>query len=71
MSDYIKCLFFSEFHTTAGPKISYQVNKEETQGWYTIFIKQFPESFSLKEAFDLAHEYIITKPQLYGRLMTV
>ncbi|XP_065909440.1 GATOR1 complex protein NPRL2-like isoform X2 [Dysidea avara] len=55
MSGSIKCLFFSEFHTTAGPKVTYQ----------------FPESFPLKEAFDLAHEYIITKPQLYDRLMTV
>ncbi|XP_071082771.1 GATOR1 complex protein NPRL2-like [Haliotis cracherodii] len=51
----IKCIFFSEFHPTAGPKITYQV----------------PEDFMSKEVFDSVHIYIITKPELQNRLITV
>ncbi|XP_013407507.1 GATOR complex protein NPRL2 [Lingula anatina] len=51
----IKCIFFSEFHTTAGPIITYQV----------------PEDYLSKEAFDTVHVYIITKPQLQNRLITI
>ncbi|XP_014670048.1 PREDICTED: nitrogen permease regulator 2-like protein isoform X2 [Priapulus caudatus] len=49
----IECLLFSEFHPTAGPKIMYQ----------------FPENYIDKELFDAIHIYIITKPQLQGRLI--
>ncbi|XP_077984006.1 GATOR1 complex protein NPRL2-like [Glandiceps talaboti] len=51
----IKCIFFSEFHPIAGPKISYQD----------------PEDYMSKELFDIFHVYIITKPQLHNKLITV
>ncbi|XP_053376462.1 GATOR complex protein NPRL2-like [Mercenaria mercenaria] len=55
MSGKIKCIFFSEFHIKAGPKITYQV----------------PEDYLTKEHFDAIHVYIITKPELQTRLITV
>ncbi|XP_070559593.1 GATOR1 complex protein NPRL2-like [Ptychodera flava] len=51
----INCIFFSEFHPVAGPKITYQV----------------PEDYISKELFDIFHVYIITKPQLHNKLITV
>lgn len=53
--DEIKCVFFSEFHHIAGPKITCQV----------------PADFPLRDAFDEVHDLIITKPQLYDRLISV
>ncbi|KAL3853694.1 hypothetical protein ACJMK2_017216 [Sinanodonta woodiana] len=51
----IKCILFSEFHPIAGPKITFQV----------------PEDYISKETFDSIHNYIITKPELQTRLVTV
>ncbi|XP_019851509.1 PREDICTED: nitrogen permease regulator 2-like protein isoform X2 [Amphimedon queenslandica] len=51
----VKCIFFSEFDPVAGPVISYQV----------------PQEFPIREAFDAVHDLIITKPQLYDRLISV
>lgn len=51
----IKCIFFSEFHHIAGPRVSYQA----------------PQHFDLKCIFDEVHDLIITKPQLYDRLISI
>ncbi|KAH9505029.1 Nitrogen permease regulator-like 2 [Bulinus truncatus] len=51
----IKCILLSEFHHTQGPKISHQV----------------PEEHVSKEMFDAIHHFIITKPELQNRLITV
>ncbi|XP_063797438.1 GATOR1 complex protein NPRL2 isoform X1 [Pseudophryne corroboree] len=51
----IECIFFSEFHPTLGPKISYQV----------------PEEYISRELFDTVQVYIITKPELQNKLITV
>ncbi len=51
----IKCIFFSEFHPTAGPKI----------------VHQFPEDYVSREHFDSVHRYIITKTQLQRRVITI
>lgn len=51
----IECIFFSEFHPTLGPKITYQV----------------PEDFISRELFDTVQVYIITKPELQNKLITV
>lgn len=51
----IKCIFFSEFHPKAGPKITYQV----------------PEDTISKEDFDAVHVYIITKPELKNKVITL
>uniref|UniRef100_A0A6I8N5Q6 NPR2 like, GATOR1 complex subunit n=1 Tax=Ornithorhynchus anatinus TaxID=9258 RepID=A0A6I8N5Q6_ORNAN len=54
-SSRIECIFFSEFHPTLGPKITYQV----------------PEDFISRELFDTVQVYIITKPELQNKLITV
>uniref|UniRef100_A0A8C2DJW3 GATOR complex protein NPRL2 n=4 Tax=Cyprininae TaxID=2743694 RepID=A0A8C2DJW3_CYPCA len=51
----IDCIFFSEFHPTLGPKITYQV----------------PEEYISRELFDTVQVYIITKPELQNKLITV
>ncbi|CAL4122731.1 unnamed protein product, partial [Meganyctiphanes norvegica] len=51
----IHCIFFSEFHPKAGPKIVYQ----------------YPENFITKEIFDAVSVYIIPKPQIQKRIITV
>uniref|UniRef100_UPI00358EAD07 GATOR1 complex protein NPRL2 isoform X1 n=1 Tax=Myxine glutinosa TaxID=7769 RepID=UPI00358EAD07 len=51
----VECIFFSEFHPTAGPKITFQV----------------PEDYLSRELFDMVHVYIITKPELQNKLITV
>ncbi len=51
----IKCIFFSEFHPTAGPKLTCQV----------------PADYITKEEFDSLHVYVITKPELQSRVITV
>ncbi|XP_029946812.1 GATOR1 complex protein NPRL2 [Salarias fasciatus] len=55
MSSRIECIFFSEFHPTLGPKITYQV----------------PEEYISRELFDTVQVYIITKPELQNKLITV
>uniref|UniRef100_A0A8C6VMG2 NPR2 like, GATOR1 complex subunit n=1 Tax=Naja naja TaxID=35670 RepID=A0A8C6VMG2_NAJNA len=55
ISSKIECIFFSEFHPTLGPKITYQV----------------PEDFISRELFDTVQVYIITKPELQNKLITV
>ncbi|XP_078517276.1 GATOR1 complex protein NPRL2 [Lissotriton helveticus] len=54
-SRQIECIFFSEFHPTLGPKITYQV----------------PEEYISRELFDTVQVYIITKPELQNKLITV
>ncbi|XP_074054130.1 GATOR1 complex protein NPRL2 isoform X1 [Macrotis lagotis] len=54
-SSRIECIFFSEFHPTLGPKITYQV----------------PEDFISRELFDTVQVYVITKPELQNKLITV
>ncbi|XP_052081815.1 GATOR complex protein NPRL2-like [Mytilus californianus] len=51
----IKGMCLAEFHPTAGPKIKYQI----------------PEEVFSKEDFDAIHPYIITKPDLKERLITL
>lgn len=48
-------MFYSEFHPTAGPKITYQV----------------PENFVSKDVFDAVNVYIIPKPELQKKIITV
>ncbi|XP_037629452.1 GATOR complex protein NPRL2 isoform X2 [Sebastes umbrosus] len=55
MTTRIECIFFSEFHPTLGPKITYQV----------------PEEYISRELFDTVQVYIITKPELQNKLITV
>uniref|UniRef100_A0A8C5CEN2 NPR2 like, GATOR1 complex subunit n=1 Tax=Gadus morhua TaxID=8049 RepID=A0A8C5CEN2_GADMO len=55
MASRIECVFFSEFHPTLGPKITYQV----------------PEEYISRELFDTVQVYIITKPELQNKLITV
>ncbi|XP_061414826.1 GATOR1 complex protein NPRL2 [Lethenteron reissneri] len=55
MERSIECILFSEFHPTAGPKITFQV----------------PEDYISKEFFDTIQVYIITKPELQNKLITV
>lgn len=55
MTNRIECIFFSEFHPTLGPKITYQV----------------PEEYISRELFDTVQVYIITKPELQNKLITV
>ncbi|KAL0272236.1 UNVERIFIED_CONTAM: hypothetical protein PYX00_005292 [Menopon gallinae] len=51
----IKCIFLSEFHPTAGPKITCQV----------------PENYISKDKFDTVSVYIIPKAQLQRSTITV
>ncbi|KJE92625.1 hypothetical protein CAOG_03547 [Capsaspora owczarzaki ATCC 30864] len=51
----IRAIFFAEFHFITGPKITYQV----------------PEGFIGQDVFDAIHEYIITKPQLCDKLISI
>ncbi|XP_030828296.1 GATOR complex protein NPRL2 [Strongylocentrotus purpuratus] len=51
----LKCIFFSEFHPQAGPKITYQV----------------PDDYISRELFDIFSVYIIPKPELQDKLITV
>eukprot|EP00124_Ichthyophonus_hoferi_P003462 Ihof_evm8s300 gene=Ihof_evmTU8s300 len=50
----LRCVFFSEFHHTTGPMLSYCV----------------PQNQQFVEAFEYLNEYIITKPQLVHSLIT-
>lgn len=51
----IRCIFFSEFHHIAGPKITCQV----------------PDNFVSKDIFDNVNVYIIPKAQLQRSTITV
>lgn len=51
--DVIRCIFYSEFHPTAGPMLVYQV----------------PDDFIGKEEFDLMNMLIITKSQLHNHIV--
>lgn len=51
----IRCLFFSEFHHIAGPKITCQV----------------PDNFISKDIFDNVSVFIIPKAQLQRSTITV
>ncbi|XP_012935060.1 GATOR complex protein NPRL2 [Aplysia californica] len=51
----IKCIFLAEFHHELGPIISQQV----------------PEEYVSKEMFDAIQNFIITKPELQNRLITM
>ncbi|RWS04038.1 nitrogen permease regulator 2-like protein [Dinothrombium tinctorium] len=51
----IQGIFFCEFHSIAGPKITFQV----------------PEDYVSKDVFDSLSVYLIPKPELQGSLMTV
>lgn len=51
----ISAILYSSFDPVAGPKIEHQV----------------PADYISKEDFDSIHNYIITKPELKGRLITV
>ncbi|CAG07001.1 unnamed protein product, partial [Tetraodon nigroviridis] len=54
MTGRIECIFFSEFHPTLGPKITYQAKE-----------------YISRELFDTVQVYIITKPELQNKLITV
>lgn len=49
----LRCIFYCEFDTVLGPKITYQC----------------PERYLRSEVFEATHEYFITKPQLCGRVI--
>ncbi|XP_071523513.1 GATOR1 complex protein NPRL2 isoform X2 [Panulirus ornatus] len=51
----IRSIFLSEFHHIAGPKILYQ----------------YPEKYVTKEVFDAVSVFIIPKPQILKRIITV
>lgn len=51
----IQCILFCEFHPIAGPKI----------------VHQFPEDYISKEEFDCVAVYIIPKPELQSKLITI
>ncbi|KFM61099.1 Nitrogen permease regulator 2-like protein, partial [Stegodyphus mimosarum] len=51
----IKCIFFSEFHPTTGPKITFQV----------------PNNYVSKELFDCYVCYIIPKEELQRNIITI
>lgn len=51
----ILCIFYAEFDNILGPKIKYQS----------------PEGFIPEDAFDTVSDYVITKPDLCGRVVTV
>ncbi|XP_068713693.1 GATOR1 complex protein NPRL2-like isoform X1 [Montipora foliosa] len=54
-NDDIQCILFCEFHPIAGPKI----------------VHQFPEDYISKEKFDCVAVYIIPKPELQSKLITI
>ena len=51
----IKCIFYSEFDNIKGPQITHQI----------------PEKFQISSIFETISEYIITKPYLCGRLLSM
>lgn len=105
MGGRIECVFFSEFHPTLGPKITYQVRGERpgarsacprrgvglgrrereggagtgalpgagrgSAGTEPPVPLQVPEDFISRELFDTIQVYVITKPELQNKLITV
>lgn len=102
MGGRIECVFFSEFHPTLGPKITYQVGgpglgpgSAAGGGWRgggaaveaapgggglgswvgagaeLSVPPQVPEDFISRELFDTIQVYVITKPELQNKLITV
>ena len=85
MTSRIECIFFSEFHPTLGPKITYQVCTVHTilkhykhvhcaQSAISsndLILLQVPEDYISRELFDTVQVYIITKPELQNKLITV
>ncbi|XP_070947863.1 GATOR1 complex protein NPRL2 isoform X4 [Macaca nemestrina] len=80
----IECIFFSEFHPTLGPKITYQVPpglaglggerdvlESSTGCLKAVVSRAVPEDFISRELFDTVQVYIITKPELQNKLITV
>lgn len=72
----IRCIFLSEFHDTAGSKITCQVNPNESVERKKIdhfhnCDSQIPEGYVSKEVFDAVNVYIIPKPQLQSCVLTV
>ncbi|GAM21598.1 hypothetical protein SAMD00019534_047730 [Acytostelium subglobosum LB1] len=55
MEGQIKCIFYSEFHNTFGTKIFYQ----------------YPEGFIANDVFEGIAEFIIPKPKLCGKVITL
>jgi len=53
--DQVKCIFYSEFHNIYGTKI----------------IQQYPEGFISNDVFEGFAEYIIPKPKLCGKVITL
>lgn len=69
----IRCIFLSEFHPTAGSKISCQV-RLRVCSCVIIFYKMYlkvPDGYVSKDVFDAVNVYIIPKPQLQRCIMTV
>ncbi|OXB73226.1 UNVERIFIED_CONTAM: hypothetical protein H355_016406 [Colinus virginianus] len=93
MGGRIECVFFSEFHPTLGPKITYQVrggfrgsialergggaglggglNGARVARIRSPPVPQVPEDFISRELFDTVQVYVITKPELQNKLITV
>lgn len=73
----IRCIFLSEFHDTAGSKITCQVNNRKNRCATNRLFKsnknnsQIPEGYVSKEVFDAVNVYIIPKPQLQRCVLTV
>ena len=78
ISHDIRCIFLSEFHPVAGPVIVHQVSRivfslllRNFSVCVHMHILQVPEDFPIRDKFDAVHDLIITKPQLYNRLISV
>ena len=82
----LECILFCEFHPIAGPKIVYQVKcltlnspglnwsdcgRLKSPNIPNLLDFQVPEEFISKEEFDCVAVYIIPKPELQSKLITV
>nr|XP_050859177.1 GATOR complex protein NPRL2 isoform X3 [Vespula vulgaris] len=77
----IRCIFFSEFHHIAGPKITCQVKlKDYNKNFllspehlvrFIFHFSQVPDNFVSKDIFDNVSVYIIPKAQLQRSTITV
>ena len=79
----IRCIFFSEFHATLGPQLVYQVRSHLPPPLRPFSVipnhtlsnadpvaccsPQDPPEFVSQDLFTLIEKYIITKPELCGR----
>mmetsp|Transcript_15565 Transcript_15565/g.25778 ORF Transcript_15565/g.25778 Transcript_15565/m.25778 type:complete len:405 (+) Transcript_15565:9-1223(+) len=55
MTDHLHCIFFAEFDNVVGPRVAHQA----------------PREYLTQEVFDAVSEYVIPKPQLAEKLITV